>query len=100
MNVFLDGLKEKDRSNLMNTILSVATIKDNTYHLMRHVWNDVQEDWPFYTEQDKQMLKRYIIIKYFSFLEHLYSTLFEIFIIILLFLFKLLNIYVLYFLFW
>lgn len=43
----------------MNTILSVATIKDNTYHLMRHVWNDVQEDWPFYSEQDKQMLKRY-----------------------------------------
>lgn len=53
-----DGLKDKDRSNLMNTILSVATIKDNTYHLMRHVWTDVQEDWPFYTEQDKQMLKR------------------------------------------
>ncbi|CAH1407219.1 unnamed protein product [Nezara viridula] len=53
-----DGIKEKDRSNLMNTILSVATIKDNTYHLMRHVWNDVQEDWPFYSEQDKQMLKR------------------------------------------
>ena len=43
----------------MNTIMSVATVKDNTYHIMRHIWNDVQEDWPFYSEQDKQMLKRY-----------------------------------------
>lgn len=33
-------------------------MRDNTYHLHRHIWNDVQEDWPFYTEQDKQTLKR------------------------------------------
>lgn len=33
-------------------------MRDNTYHLHRHIWNDVQEDWPFYSEQDRQMLKR------------------------------------------
>lgn len=27
--------------------------------LHRHVWNDVHEDWPFYTEQDRATLKRY-----------------------------------------
>jgi hypothetical protein len=53
-----EGIKEKDRAHLMSTLASVATVRDNTYHLMRHVWNDVQEDWPFFTEQDRQMLKR------------------------------------------
>uniref|UniRef100_A0A023F1T6 Putative rna polymerase ii elongation factor n=1 Tax=Triatoma infestans TaxID=30076 RepID=A0A023F1T6_TRIIF len=54
-----EGLREKDRNKLMNTVMTVATVnKDNTFSLMRHVWNDVQEDWPFYSEQDKNMLKR------------------------------------------
>jgi len=43
----------------MTTILKqVAYMRDNTYHLHRHIWNDVQEDWPFYTEQEKTMLRR------------------------------------------
>lgn len=43
----------------MTTILKqVAFMRDNTYHLHRYVWNDVQEDWPYYTEQEKAMLKR------------------------------------------
>lgn len=33
-------------------------MRDNSYHLHRHIWNDVHEDWPFYTEQDRQSLKR------------------------------------------
>lgn len=36
----------------------VAFMRDNTYHLHRYVWNDVLEDWPYYTEQEKTMLKR------------------------------------------
>lgn len=43
----------------MTTILKqVAFMRDNTYHLHRYVWNDVQEDWPYYSEQEKAMLKR------------------------------------------
>ena len=38
--------------------MQVAVMRDNTYQLIRHVWNDVQEDWPFYSEQEKQLLKR------------------------------------------
>jgi RNA polymerase II elongation factor ELL len=33
-------------------------MKDNTYHLMRHIWNDVSEDWPFYTEEERQSFRR------------------------------------------
>lgn len=57
-----EGIKEKDRS-LMNKILSqISLLKDNTYQLRRSMWNDVNEDWPFYTEEEKRMLKRYVII--------------------------------------
>uniref|UniRef100_A0A146MD56 RNA polymerase II elongation factor ELL n=4 Tax=Lygus hesperus TaxID=30085 RepID=A0A146MD56_LYGHE len=53
-----EGLSAKDRSNLTNTISSVASARDNSYHLLRHIWNDVQDDWPFYSEQDRVVLKR------------------------------------------
>ncbi len=33
-------------------------MKDNTYNLVRHMWNDVSEDWPFYNEQDRQSFRR------------------------------------------
>lgn len=47
----------------MNKILSqISLLKDNTYQLRRSMWNDVNEDWPFYTEEEKRMLKRYVII--------------------------------------
>lgn len=57
--VVAEGIRDRDKTQLMSTLSSIASVRDNTYHLMRHVWNDVQEDWPFYTEQDRQMLKRY-----------------------------------------
>lgn len=43
---------------MMTLLRQVASMRDNSYHLHRHVWNDVQEDWPFYTEQEKAMLRR------------------------------------------
>ncbi len=33
-------------------------MKDNTYHLHRHIWNDVSEDWPFYSEEERQAFRR------------------------------------------
>ncbi|KAL0271614.1 UNVERIFIED_CONTAM: hypothetical protein PYX00_008651 [Menopon gallinae] len=54
-----DGLSEKDKRMFTQVLSQVAKLaKDNTYHPVRSVWNDVQEDWPFYTEQDRQMLRR------------------------------------------
>lgn len=53
-----EGLREKEKSIMMTILKQVAYMRDNTYHLQRHIWNDVQEDWPFYTEQEKTMLRR------------------------------------------
>lgn len=55
---FLDGLKDKDRTQIMSVLSHVAQAKDNVYYLLRHIWNDVQEDWPFYSSQDHIVLKR------------------------------------------
>lgn len=55
---FLEGLKDRDRSSLPTILKQISCMRDNTYHLHRYVWNDVQDDWPFYTEQDRAMLKR------------------------------------------
>ncbi|XP_018306154.1 LOW QUALITY PROTEIN: RNA polymerase II elongation factor Ell [Mycetomoellerius zeteki] len=53
-----EGLRERERPVMQTLLKQVAYMRDNTYHLYRHIWNDVQEDWPFYTEQEKTMLRR------------------------------------------
>lgn len=53
-----DGLRECDKPHLMDTLMSLSTLRDNIYHLSKHAWNDVQEDWYFYSEQEKQQIKR------------------------------------------
>ena len=42
----------------MSTLGSVSEHKDNTYTLKRAFWNDVSEDWPFYTEEERQSFRR------------------------------------------
>lgn len=53
-----EGIKERDRSTMSTILKQVAYMHDNTYHLHLYIWNDIQEDWPFYSEQDRAMLKR------------------------------------------
>ncbi|XP_046400899.1 RNA polymerase II elongation factor Ell isoform X2 [Ischnura elegans] len=47
-----------EKNALVSALQQVAYMNGNTYHLIRSLWNDVQEDWPFYSEQDRQVLKR------------------------------------------
>ncbi|XP_018339357.1 PREDICTED: RNA polymerase II elongation factor Ell isoform X1 [Trachymyrmex septentrionalis] len=53
-----EGLRERERPIMQTLLKQVAYMRDNTYHLYRHIWNDVLEDWPFYTEQERTMLRR------------------------------------------
>ncbi|KAH9510009.1 hypothetical protein Btru_044824 [Bulinus truncatus] len=54
-----DGIREKDKNSLGTVLQQVATMnRDNSYTLARGAWADVRLDWPFYTEQDKTLLKR------------------------------------------
>lgn len=58
-----EGIKDKERAAMHKILQQIATIKDNCYLLRRHMWNDVNEDWPFYTEEEKRMLKRSVNFK-------------------------------------
>lgn len=52
------GLTEQEKGQIGTILDSITYVRDSKYHLKRHIWNDVQEDWPFYTDQDRQSLKR------------------------------------------
>ncbi len=55
---FSDGLREKEKKELWPVVKQVSYMKENTYHLLRHLWNDVSEDWPFYSEEERQAFRR------------------------------------------
>ncbi|ELT93871.1 hypothetical protein CAPTEDRAFT_226667 [Capitella teleta] len=55
-----DGIRDRDRNSLFPILKTVALFnpRDNSYSLLRHLLSEVKEDWPFYTETDRQLLKR------------------------------------------
>ncbi|CAN8029394.1 unnamed protein product [Ixodes persulcatus] len=53
-----EGIKEQDRKGLTAVLGQVAVLKDNAYCLARHAWNQVCDDWPFYTPEEQELLKR------------------------------------------
>lgn len=53
-----EGIREREKASISVILKEISTMRDNTYNLKRQMWNDVIEDWPFYTEQELQMLKR------------------------------------------
>lgn len=54
-----DGVREKDKNTLSSVLTQVAVNKNNSYVLMRHILNsEVRLNWPFYTDDNRQYLKR------------------------------------------
>ncbi|XP_070508067.1 RNA polymerase II elongation factor Ell [Chironomus tepperi] len=53
-----EGIRDRDRNVITNVLKSISFVRDNAYVLHRHIWNDVHEDWPFYSDQDRATLKR------------------------------------------
>lgn len=54
-----DGIREKDKNSLGTILQQVGTLnRDNSYTLARCAWAEVRQDWQFYTEQDRVLLKK------------------------------------------
>lgn len=55
-----DGIKDRDKNALSGLLQQVAVFsaKDNSYTLLKHLYNEVRPDFPGYTETDRQLLKR------------------------------------------
>ncbi|XP_045460114.1 RNA polymerase II elongation factor Ell [Harmonia axyridis] len=51
-----EGVREK--GSMSSVLKQISVLKDNAYHLNRACWHDVRENWPFYSESEKQILKR------------------------------------------
>ena len=43
---------------LGNVLSTVAISKDNSFTLAKHAYTEVRMDWPFYTDEDRQILKK------------------------------------------
>ena len=51
-------MKEKDKKNISQLLREVSDYRNNVYELRRSMWNEVAEDWPFYSDQDRAALRR------------------------------------------
>ncbi|TRY62348.1 hypothetical protein DNTS_025880 [Danionella cerebrum] len=60
-----EGLTPQDKETLDSLLQQVANLnsKDNTFTLKDGMFNEVQKDWPGYTEVDQQILKRILVRK-------------------------------------
>ncbi|XP_069137505.1 RNA polymerase II elongation factor ELL-like [Argopecten irradians] len=55
-----DGILEKDKDTITTVLQQVATFipRDNKYSLARHAFSEVRQDWKFYTDNDKELVKK------------------------------------------
>ncbi|XP_056371346.1 RNA polymerase II elongation factor ELL2-like isoform X1 [Oenanthe melanoleuca] len=54
-----EGVVEKDKESLGKILQEVANLdaNENSFSLKEHFFKDIQEDWPGYSESDRQMLE-------------------------------------------
>lgn len=53
-----EGLLQKDRGSVFTKLRVIANLKDNCYHIKTGLWKEVNDNWPYYTEQEKEEVKR------------------------------------------
>ncbi|XP_039947493.1 RNA polymerase II elongation factor Ell-like [Bactrocera tryoni] len=53
-----EGIRDDDRSSIKSILMDIASVRNNVYRLRGHVWEDVNGNWPFYTEDEQNQVKR------------------------------------------
>ncbi|KAF8787813.1 RNA polymerase II elongation factor ELL like protein [Argiope bruennichi] len=53
-----EGVNEKDKNNLTGILAQVSTMKKNSYYLSDGLWNEVQENWKFYSPDDAEIVRK------------------------------------------
>ena len=53
-----DGIRDRDKDSLGSILNQVAVSKDNSFMLAKHIYPEVRMDWPFYTDDDRDKLKK------------------------------------------
>lgn len=63
---FVDGLSDADRKEFSTFILediAVLNQKDARYTLSKHAFSEVKQDWPFYSEQEKEIIRKWVVTR-------------------------------------
>ena len=57
---YADGIREKDKNSLGSTLKEIAVFspRENAYSLAKHMYSEVQQNYPFYSDEDRQILKQ------------------------------------------
>nr|XP_022304347.1 RNA polymerase II elongation factor ELL-like [Crassostrea virginica] len=61
LRLMKDGLSDADRKEFSTFILediAVLNQKDARYTLSKHAFSEVKQDWPFYSEQEKEIVRK------------------------------------------
>uniref|UniRef100_A0A182JXX5 OCEL domain-containing protein n=1 Tax=Anopheles christyi TaxID=43041 RepID=A0A182JXX5_9DIPT len=53
-----DGVRKEEMKCTQQILKTISSTRDGVLILHRNIWNEVQDDWPFYSEQDRQAIKR------------------------------------------
>ncbi|KAB7506052.1 RNA polymerase II elongation factor Ell [Armadillidium nasatum] len=53
-----EGVKECDNRHISSVLQSIATVKNNAFHLPRHLWSEVNDNWSFYSEDEKAFVQK------------------------------------------
>lgn len=53
-----EGFRTFERTIIMNVLKDVAHLGQNVYNLRLNIWREVDENWPYYNEEELQQLKK------------------------------------------
>uniref|UniRef100_A0A182PNY8 OCEL domain-containing protein n=1 Tax=Anopheles epiroticus TaxID=199890 RepID=A0A182PNY8_9DIPT len=53
-----DGVRKEEMKCTQQILKTISSTREGVLILHRNIWNEVQDDWPFYSEQDRQAVKR------------------------------------------
>ncbi|XP_053690745.1 RNA polymerase II elongation factor ELL2-like [Sabethes cyaneus] len=53
-----EGIREEEQKCITQVLNDITTFCGQVYVLRRHIWKEVKEDWPFYSEQERQAMKK------------------------------------------
>ena len=52
------GIRQMEQKAVSVVLRQIAQFKDNAYYLQPKFWNEVDYDWPFFTDEERGVLKR------------------------------------------
>ncbi|GFY75383.1 RNA polymerase II elongation factor ELL2 [Trichonephila inaurata madagascariensis] len=53
-----EGVKEKDKNKLTSILPQISVLKGNIYYLANYLWNEVQDNWKFCTQEELEIIRK------------------------------------------